>query len=260
MRDFTLKKYEQLVCALRKAGYAFLTFEQYCMADKAQLPERFVILRHDIDKRAWQAVKVAEIERQSGAHASYYFRVVPESNQPEVIRQIVAMGHEIGYHYEDMSRCQGDAKKAEAHFEQWLRYFRRFYPVRTICMHGAPQSGYDSKDLWRYCDYHDYGIMGEPYFDTDFSDVLYLTDTGRRWDGYMVSVRDRIPQYQEEWTARGLVYHTTDDIIRAAQTGTLPRRILMTTHPQRWTDKPLLWLYELLRQTLVNIVKRMIVK
>jgi hypothetical protein len=35
------------------------------------------------------------------------------------------------------------------------------------------------------------GIIGEPYFDVDFSKMLYLTDTGRRWDGGIVSVRDK---------------------------------------------------------------------
>ena len=38
----------------------------------------------------------------------------------------------------------------------------------------------------------DYGIIAEPYFDLDFDEVFYLTDTGRRWDGDDVSVRDKV--------------------------------------------------------------------
>ncbi len=38
----------------------------------------------------------------------------------------------------------------------------------------------------------DFGIIAEPYFDVDFKEVLYLTDTGRRWDGDEVSVRDKV--------------------------------------------------------------------
>ena len=49
--------------------------------------------------------------------------------------------------------------------------------------------------------------------DTDFGTTLYLTDTGRRWDGYKVSVRDKIEGYQEEWNAKGWSFHSTDDII-----------------------------------------------
>src|SRR5690625_2901666 len=61
-------------------------------------------------------------------------------------------------------------------------------------MHGSPLSRYDNRDLWKSYSYRDYGIIAEPYFDMDFSRVLYLTDTGRRWDGDKVSVRDRAPQ------------------------------------------------------------------
>jgi len=41
-------------------------------------------------------------------------------------------------------------------------------------------------------DFRDYGIIAEPYFDVAFDEVFYLTDTGRRWDGDRVSVRDKI--------------------------------------------------------------------
>ena len=255
--DFTISKYRELILALQKAGYSFLSLEEYLTME--QRPELFVILRHDIDLRAKQALQTAAVEKAAGAHASYYFRVVPASNQPEVIRQIAEMGFEIGYHYEDMSIADGDAEKAKKYFCEWLQYFRKYYPVRTICMHGAPSQRYDSRDLWKTADYKEFGIIGEPYFDVDFADIFYLTDTGRRWDGYKVSVRDKIPGHQDRWTASGWVYHTTDDIIRAAQAGTLPPHILMTTHPQRWTQDPLLWIYELLRQTVVNLIKLILI-
>jgi len=73
-----------------------------------------------------------------------------------------------------------------------LRRLREFYPVKTICMHGSPLSKYDNKLLWDKYDYRDYGITAEPNFDVDFDEVLYLTDTGRRWDGDRVSVRDKV--------------------------------------------------------------------
>ncbi len=59
-------------------------------------------------------------------------------------------------------------------------------------MHGSPVSKWDSRLIWKKYDYKKLGIIGEPYFDVDFSKVLYLTDTGRRWDGEKVSIRDKI--------------------------------------------------------------------
>lgn len=269
LMDFTLRKYRELLVHLQKKGYEFITFEQYCeqkslflesLASASSPATKWIILRHDVDLKAQNSLATAQIEHALGIAASYYFRVIPESNQPEVIRAIVAMGHEIGYHYEDMAIANGDTDKAYLHFQKQLQYFRQFYPVRTICMHGAPTSQWDGKDLWKQYDYRALEIIGEPYFDVDFSHIFYLTDTGRCWDGYQVSVRDKIPVYQDLWNNQGLVYHTTDDIIRAAEQGSLPARVMITTHPQRWTDNRLSWIKELLIQNLKNIIKRLIIK
>ena len=78
-------------------------------------------------------------------------------------------------------------------------------------MHGSPKSKWDSRDLWKHYDYHQLGIDTEPYLDTDFSKVFYLTDTGRRWDGYKVSVRDKIPVFQEQWVEKGWVIRNKEE-------------------------------------------------
>ena len=141
--DFTLSKYQQLLVALQQQGYQFITFEQYCdNLDRGEaLPAHFIIMRHDVDLLPKNSLATARIEHQLGIRASYYFRVVPESNQPEYIQQIAALGHEIGYHYEDMAICQGDVAQAYAHFQQQLQYFRRFYPAPSACMAHLPASG-----------------------------------------------------------------------------------------------------------------------
>ena len=260
MIDFTLSKYRQLLLSLQQQGYQFLTFEQYISSVKSstsRFSTKFVILRHDVDLKASNSLHIAQIEHELGVVSSFYFRVVPESNQPDIIRAIADLGHEIGYHYEDMAIMNGEIDKAYVHFQEQLQYFRQFYPVRTICMHGAPTSQWDGKDLWKKYDYRDLGIIGEPYFDVDFANIFYLTDTGRCWDGYKVSVRDKIPVYQDQWNTKGWIYHKTLDIIYAAEQRSLPPYIMITTHPQRWTNHPLHWLYELLVQSLKNIIKRL---
>lgn len=257
-KDFTLKKYTELLQGLKNGGYRFVTFGQYC-SDKDALGERFVILRHDVDLKAANSLAAAKIEQSLGITASYYFRVVEQSNKPDIINDIVALGHEIGYHYEDMAICDGDVVKAIKHFESQLSYFRQYYPVTTICMHGAPRSKYDGRDLWKQYKYQDFGIVGEPYFDVDFSKVFYLTDTGRRWDGFNVSVRDKIPVYQDVWVRQGWVYHATDNLLEALRNGSFPKQLMMTTHPQRWTDNKLEWTKEKLGQSAKNVVKRLLV-
>ena len=72
-------------------------------------------------------------------------------------------------------------------------------------------------------------------------------------------MRDKIPVYQDQWVEQGLVYHTTDEMIRAVEKGALPACIMITTHPQRWTNNILAWSKELLMQSLKNIVKRILI-
>ncbi len=73
-----------------------------------------------------------------------------------------------------------------------LEMLRKNFDIQTICMHGSPRSKFDNRLVRTKYDYWDLGIVGEPYFDIDFSEVLYLTDTGRRWDGDRFSVRDKV--------------------------------------------------------------------
>lgn len=262
MRDFTLKTYQALLQSLTDGGFEFLTFEQYCAirqgtGNRKTLPERFAIMRHDVDKRPSYSARMAELEAQMGVKASYYFRIGKMSNDPECIRRIAALGHEIGYHYEDMSLCKGNYEKAYEHFKESLEYFRQFYPVRTCCMHGAPTSKYDSRAIWEKYDYREQQIIGEPYYDVDFQNVLYLTDTGRCWDGYQYSLRDRVPEQQQRWNKSGWAFHRTPEIIIAAEDNRLPS-VMITTHPQRWTDKWGAWIQELVMQNAKNIVKSFI--
>ena len=116
-----------------------------------------------------------------------------------------------------------------------------------------------ARTYWKAFDYRIFDIIGEPYFDLNFDRLFYLTDTGRRWDGWKISVRDKMPQ-QEKWAKNGLIFHSTSDIIDAANEGRLPDKIMMTFHPQRWNDKPLPWLKELVFQNIKNQGKRVLIK
>lgn len=246
MRDFTVGQYKSLLNALKESGIPFR-------------------LRHDVDRLPEHSLRIANVEAAMGVHSVYYFRCLPCSCNERIIRKIVALGHEIGYHYEDMALTHGHQEEAIRHFEQWLGYFRQFYPVHRICMHGAPTSQYDGRDLWKTYSYRDYGVDYEPYFDEDYNRTFYLTDTGRTWDGFRVSLRDKVAQ-QDEWAAKGWTVHTTEQLIaelRKARNGEsfLCRfdDLLITTHPQRWTDSTRIWVRELVGQKAKNVIKRCLI-
>jgi hypothetical protein len=244
--DFTIKIYEELLASLRELDSDFTLFENHQKSNT----EKVIYLRHDVDLLPQNSLQFARIQSKNNITGTYYFRAVPESWDERIIKEIHDLGHEVGYHYECLTTTKGNLESGIKDFEEKLTALRQLVPVNTICMHGSPASPYDSKDLWKTYAYKDFGIIGEPYFDVDFQKVLYLTDTGRRWDGDKVSVRDKVA------SGFDLSFHTTNDIINAANNGMLPDKIMFTFHPQRWTDNPVLWTKELILQNLKNVVKR----
>ena len=207
-------------------------------------------MRHDVDLRPAYSLEFAKIQYAFNIKGTYYFRAAPESWNEAVIREIHSRGHEIGYHYESLTTTKGNIQKAITDFEKNLEKLRKLVPVNTICMHGSPRSKYDSKDLWKHYDYRQFGIIAEPYFDTDFSQVAYYTDTGRMWDGHKYSVRDKVHHSQFP------VFHTTLQMIEAIENGTFPSKAMITFHPQRWTNQPIPWVKELVLQRSKNIIKK----
>lgn len=253
MKDFTVEIYKQLLTAFKDSGYSFISFEDYC---RKEIPEgKWVILRHDVDARKLHSLEFAQVQNEMGIKGVYYFRMVPESYDPEVIKKIYDLGHEVGYHYEDMDFARGDKARALEFFEKHLAQLRELVPIHTICMHGSPRSEYDNKDVWQEYNYRDYNIIGEPYFDTDFDEVFYITDTGMMWDGFKYSVRDKV-ETSNKWPK----YHGTRDIISAINNGEFPSQVMMNYHPQRWTDNNSLWLKEKTVQSVKNQVKAALIK
>ena len=97
--DFTLSAYKQLISTLQSQGFFFQTFEEYIQNSK----EKVVILRHDVDREPGNALKMARLEGEMGIKATYFFRTIPHTFKPEIIKEIAEMGHEIGYHYENLA-------------------------------------------------------------------------------------------------------------------------------------------------------------
>ena len=231
MKDFTLKTYELLINNLREKGYNFQTLEGF-----VQKPlDRVVIIRHDVDVWNKKALPFAKLENTMGIKASYYFRYLKNGFDPKVIIEISSLGHEIGYHYEDLTGNNGDMTKAIASFKSNLELLRMYYPVKTICMHGRSGSPYNNRDLWKKYDYRDYGIIAEPYLDLDFNEVLYLTDTTQRWNDSNVSYRDKVE------SRYNFSFKTTFEIIDNVDK--LPDKIMINVHPDIWAENLVEWIF-----------------
>jgi hypothetical protein len=254
--DFKLDTYKQLLLSLKNANYLFFTYQDWC---EGKADGKCVILRHDIDKLPYNALVIAKVESELGIRASYYFQSKQKIYNPEVIRRIYDLGHEIGYHYNDLVDANGNKEQAIVYFKLNLTQFRSIVPISTIAMHGSPTSKFDNRDLWREFNYKDYDILGEPYFDLLKQEgVYYFTDTARMWDGDKYNVRDKAECLNCS-NASELKIHTTSDLIEWTKTKPVTNVIMITTHPQRWTNNIFQWMSEFVMQSLKNVLKRILI-
>ncbi len=247
MRDFTLNLYKELLSEFLGAGYSFFTFEDWCLG-KAE--GKYIILRHDVDEMAKNALYMALLENQLGIRATYNFRIVRQSDDPVIIKKIADWGHEIGYHYEDLATAEGDYEKAIVSFRRNLAHFRTFYPVKTVSMHGSSTSVYDNRDLWKKYDFRLEGLIGEPYLSINFNEIYYISDTGYCWDGFRSAIRDVVQMSFENR------YHHTRDIVLALRADRFPEKAMVSAHTL-WTNNVFLWACIFIREQIRNKVKRM---
>lgn len=257
--DFTLNTFKVLLSVLDKVGYRFITFEELVRNNSEYEKQPVLVLRHDVDRLTKNTLKMAEIENDMGIKGTYYFRSVPQSYNEKIIKQLNSLGHEIGYHYETMDQIKyggfrfSSKPKEEMIDEAYdlfckeLEKFRKVVPVTTICMHGSPKSKWDNKIIWEKYDYKSLGIVGEPYLDIDWNQTGYLTDTGRRWNGNNVSIRDKVNSKFK------FDFNSTDDIIK--NINSIPDKMMINFHPQRWNESYIPWAKEFFMQNIKNSVK-----
>jgi len=230
MTDFTLDAYRAYVLAIRDRFGDGVLFRDLV---GRPLPALFAAIRHDVDRKLERALAMALLEKELGVVATYYFRV-PHTFDRAVIREIAAMGHEIGYHYENLSESDGDVTKALEDFARKLEQLRRVADICTISMHGRPLMPYDNRDLWRDPDRHAmlkerFDLLGEVYLDVDYSDIAYINDTGRNWSSGRSNRRDRVDSAVQADFASG------DELLSYLQGSPHPK-LVFQVHPERWSN------------------------
>jgi hypothetical protein len=226
--DFTLEQYARLCRAIKGSKYQVLTMRELleCSSQEGHL----LIMRHDVDEDARNALDMARVEHDLGIRATYYFRVRKRVFVPAIIDEIALYGHEIGYHYETLDKTRGKTRRALSLFAAELAMLRERYEIKTACMHGNPLTKYDNKKIWENCELGHFDLIGEPYLSLDYNQFLYLSDSGRTWLGDKNKVKDRVSSINMPPVQ---VKHTGDLI--ELITGGGFEKICILTHPKRWS-------------------------
>lgn len=251
MNEFTFGKFKELLNQFRNSYFSILAYNDFL---NYNYEKKVLILRHDVDRFPKQTLQMARMEAEMGISSTYYFRIVPSVFQEKYLKEIAELGHEIGYHYEDLTLCKGNYEKAINSFERNLAKVRKYYPVKTICMHGSPASPWDNKKIWKRHDYKKFGIIADTSLDIDYDKVFYITDNGFGWNRTNTSVRDKVK------SNFNIPIKNTDHLIELISHNKLPKKIMLNSHPDTFFDPGIKWLlnYGFIKSK--NIIKWLIVK
>ena len=146
---------------------------------------------------------------------------------------------------------------------QWVRNKRamvdsmasavQFRKVRRA--NGRPFMPFDNRDIWRDKQRHSelinrLGILGEVYLDIDYSNIFYLTDTGRNWSNSF-NIRDTV-----ESTIDHSFCDMTDLLSHIAKKP--DSAFILSTHPERWPSTSLGYYYSLTSDFVSNLAKKIL--
>lgn len=249
--DFTLVRYEKLCMAIKASKYDNITFRDYFERNAGS--HGVILLRHDIDQNIRFALDMAKVEHDNGIKATYYLRLVKNVFIPDIIDKIASYGHEVGYHYETLDRCNGDIDLAIQRFSSELSMFRERFDVKTVCMHGNPLTKYDNRDIWKKCSLSDFGLLGEPYLSLDYNEFEYFSDSGRTWDINKFKIKDTI---NVKKTGTGI--QDSNELIGIIERA-YPKNLCILTHPERWPKNFSDYVTRYLIDQTVNVGKRILV-
>lgn len=132
---------------------------------------KLLLLRHDVDLSTHFAAEMAEQEARRGLKATYfflisggYYNILHPSCRSELMA-IRDMGHEIGLHYDDISRLDNDLKVLSCLIER---------PVRSISQHNPTVEGLKHVRDSGLINAYDPEIMANLGF-------TYVSDSGMKW-------------------------------------------------------------------------------
>lgn len=98
---FTYESYRDLINRLKEKGYYFSNYSSYNDFEKV------VIIRHDVDEDVDKAYRLAQIEAEEGISSTFFILVsspfynVFEKKTRDMIKRIIALGHNIGLHFDE---------------------------------------------------------------------------------------------------------------------------------------------------------------
>lgn len=184
--SFRYDHYSEILARAAAAGYRLSSFRDYDPRAR-----RSVILRHDVDWSTDGMLELAGRERAAGATSTWFLRVHAREYNPfehrtyVAVREVLAMGHELGLHFEcvDFPQLTGEDEVEVFRREKAVLEAVFGLPLETASQH-RDVCCYGNPDYHYFFDRHakeEVGILRyahEPAYERGFT---YLSDSNAVW-------------------------------------------------------------------------------
>lgn len=175
--------YLDFLAKARARGFSFVRFEDF-LPGRPPLPERYIVLRHDIDFAPSYSLQMAKLEHEAGVASTFFVLVDGQFYNPlqkdviQQLRRIHALGHEIGLHFAVSSAVEPDLGR-EVALRLDLLGALAGVTVRSFSQHDPVNAGFATVSL---------PPEHEPCVDASAvireHDLLYVSDSAMMWRRY----------------------------------------------------------------------------
>jgi hypothetical protein len=186
--EFVLSKlsrdlYLDFLGKAKTLGFSFLQFRDFLPGSDPP-PANYIVLRHDIDFAPKHSLQMAQLEHAAGIKSTFFVLVDGQFYNPlqteviQQIREIHALGHEIGLHFAVSSAVFSDIGR-EVGFRLEVLSSIVGDEVRSFSQHDPVNAGFTNVKL-----------PAEHYDCVDVSQVirdhqlLYVSDSAMMWRQY----------------------------------------------------------------------------
>ncbi len=174
-RNFDLESYGEIISEIKRLGYKIVFFEDLDAQDS------HLILRHDVDISLESALKMATYEASKEFYSTYFILLrsdmynIYSPNATKIIKEIIALGHRIGLHFDHSIYKKKDFDSLEEYCQNECSAIQSWFNIyiNTISFHKP------SKYLLSL----DKNIAGRinAYKSDYFKKILYSSDSRGDW-------------------------------------------------------------------------------
>ena len=175
IQDFTTEQYAKLL-RIATLNYKFIGYREP-VAD-----ERFILWRHDCDYSLNRSLRLAQLEHQESVKSTYFlnphceFYNLLEKRQAQLIEQILALGHNIGLHFDAAYYNIGSEDQLEELVEREAGWLENWFSVEP-----AAFSFHNPTEFLLSCERDTYGGLINCYSRTFKTTIPYCSDSNGYW-------------------------------------------------------------------------------